>query len=69
MISTFHINDTMEKRRRTKAVTEGVATVQKPGMIDGYNLYMRSVGKSDQLVLYQCSLILKVVEERILSFT
>ena len=52
MISTFHTDDTMEKQRGTKAVTEGVETVQKPVMIDGYNLYMRSVSKSDQLVLY-----------------
>ena len=29
MISTFHTDDMMEKRRRTKAVTEGVETVEK----------------------------------------
>ena len=52
MISTFHTDDMMEKGRRTKAVTEGVETVQKPVMIDDYNLHMGGVDKSDQLVLY-----------------
>ena len=52
MISTFHTDDMMEKRRRTKAVTDGVETVQKPVMIDDYNLHMGGVDKSDQLVLY-----------------
>ena len=52
MISTFHTDNIMEKRHRTKAVTEGVETVQKPVMINDYNLPMGGVDKSDQLVLY-----------------
>ena len=52
MISTFHTDYMMVKRRRTKAVTEGVETVQKPVAIDDYNLHMGGVDKSDQLVLY-----------------
>ena len=46
MISTFHTNDMMKKQRRTKAVTEGVETVQKPVMIDDYNLHMGGINKS-----------------------
>ena len=42
----------METRRRTRAVTEGIKRVQKPLIIDDYNLYMEGVNKSDQLVLY-----------------
>ena len=45
-------NVMMKKRHRTRAVTEGVETVQKPVMIDDYNMQMGGADKSDQLVLY-----------------
>ena len=71
VISTFHTDDMMEKRYWTRAVTEGVETVQKPVMIDEYNLHMRGVDKSDQFVLYYgyTHRSQKVMEESILSFT
>ena len=40
-------HDMTEKWRRTRTVTERVETVQKPVMIDDYNLHMGGVDKSD----------------------
>ena len=67
MISTFHIDDTMAKRYRTKAVIEGVQTKQKPLMIDDYNLHMEV--RSVSAILWIFSQIFKVIEESILLFT
>ena len=41
----------IEKRCRTRGVTESVEIVHKPVMIDNYNMYMRGVDKSDQLLV------------------
>ena len=52
IISIFHTDDMMGKWRRTRAVIEGVETVQKPVMIENHNLNMGGFNKSDQLELY-----------------
>ena len=40
----------MKKQRRTKAVTEGVETVQKPVMIDDHNLYMGGINTQPSML-------------------
>ena len=49
MLSTFHSDDMVEVRRRTRSVANGV---NKPIMIHSYNQHMGGVDKSDQLILY-----------------
>ena len=51
MLSTFHTNETMNKRR-TRRANEGTETIRKPVVVNDYNSYMGGVDKSDQLVLY-----------------
>ena len=50
MLSTYHTNETMNKR--TRRANEGTETIRKQVVVNDYNSYMGGVDKSDQLVLY-----------------
>ena len=44
MLSTFH--DTfIEKRRRTRLALDGVEVIEKPAVVEDYNLHMGGVDK------------------------
>ena len=50
-ISTIHTEE-MSTVSRSRKVSGGVETIQKPTMIDQYNKFMGGVDKSDQSVTY-----------------
>ena len=50
-LSTIHTGE-MSTISRSRSVSGGVETIQKPTMIDQYNKFMGGVDKSDQLVTY-----------------
>ena len=52
MLSTIHDTTMVTKRRRSRLAPGGVEEVQKPLMIDRYNMYMGGVDKADQLLAY-----------------
>ena len=52
MLSTFHGDDMIDKRRRTRKADGGVEVIKKPLMVDDYNRHMGGVDRSDQLILY-----------------
>ena len=49
MLSTFHNDEVIEKRRRTRRADEGTETVKKPKMVEDH---MGGVDRNDQLVKY-----------------
>ena len=52
MLSTIHDDSRVTKRRRTRLVAGGIEEVQKPTMVEKYNMYMGGVDKGDQLMSY-----------------
>ena len=52
MLSTFHNEEVMNKRRRTRRADGGQEDIVKPVVVDDYNTYMGGVDRSDQMVLY-----------------
>ena len=52
MLSTFHDDTIINKRRRTRSASGGVEEIMKPQMVVDYNANMGGVDRSDQLVLY-----------------
>ena len=50
VLSTIHDSSMVSKQRHTRQVAGGVEVVQKPAVIEGYNMYMGGVDKSDQLL-------------------
>ena len=52
MLTTTRNDDIIEKRRRTRKADGGIEVIQKPSIIDDYNIHMGGVGRSDQLVTY-----------------
>ena len=52
VLSTIHNSSMVSKQQRTRQVAGGVEVVQKPAVIEDYNMYMGGVNKSDQLVTY-----------------
>ena len=52
LLSTFHDDSFVEKRRRTRLAPDGTEVVKKPIAIEDYNQSMGGVDKADQLVLY-----------------
>ena len=50
LLSTFHDDSMIDKRRRTRATEGGIETISKPKAIDDYNTYMGGVDLSDQLL-------------------
>ena len=45
MLSTFHDDTFIEKRRRTRLAAEGVEVIQKPRVVEDYNQHMGGVDK------------------------
>ena len=45
MLSTFHDDTFIEKRRRTRLASDGVETIEKPSVVEEYNLHMGGVDK------------------------
>ena len=52
MLSTIHDDSMISKEHRSRQVSGGVETIQKPAVVEEYNQYMGGVDKSDQLVVY-----------------
>ena len=52
MLSTIHDDSWVTKRRRTRLAAGGIEEVQKPTMVEKYNMYMGGVDKGDQLMSY-----------------
>ena len=52
MLSSFHDDSNITRRRRTKRSANGTETIKKPRMIEEYNQYMGGVDQSDQILLY-----------------
>ncbi len=52
MLSTFHSDSMIDKRRRSRTVPGGIETIKKPHMVEDYNKHMGGVDMSDQFVLY-----------------
>ena len=52
LLSTFHDDTFIEKRRRTRQAADGTEVVKKPNVVEAYNQSMGGVDKADQLVLY-----------------
>ena len=46
LLSTFHDDSMIEKRRRTRAAEDGVEVIRKPTMVEDYNQPMGEVDKS-----------------------
>ena len=51
-LSTVHSGGMTSITRRSRRVTGGVETIEKPTMINQYNKFMGGVDKADQLVTY-----------------
>ena len=45
MLSTFHDDTFIEKRRRTRLATDGVEVIEKPAVVEAYNQNMGGVDK------------------------
>ena len=45
MLSTFHDDTFIEKRWRTRLVSDGVEVIEKPAVVEDYNLHMGGVDK------------------------
>ena len=52
MLSTIHDDSWVTKRRRTRLVAGGIEEIEKPTMVEKYNMYMGGVDKGDQLISY-----------------
>ena len=52
MLSTFHDDSMVSKRRRTRSAVGGQEVISKPAVVEDYNQNMGGVDKSDQFVLY-----------------
>ena len=50
MLSTFHNDDMIVKRRRTRSADTGIEEITKPVMIEDYNQNMGGVDLSDQML-------------------
>ena len=46
MLSTFHGSGMVNKMRRSRAAAGGVEKIQKPAVIEDYNMHMGGVDKS-----------------------
>ena len=52
MLSTFHDDTFIEKRRRTRHAEDGVEVIQKPAVVEEYNLHMGGVDKGQYCEIY-----------------
>ena len=52
MLSTIHDDSQVTKRRKTRLVAGGIEEIEKPTMVEKYNMYIGGVDKGDQLMLY-----------------
>ena len=48
MLSTFHDDTFIEKRRRTRLAADGVEVIHKPSVVEDYNQHMGGVDKGKQ---------------------
>ena len=48
MLSTFHDDTFIEKRRRTRLASDGVEVIQKPAVVEDYNQHMGGVDKGKE---------------------
>ena len=48
MLSTFHDDTFIEKRRRTRLASDGVEVIQKPSVVEDYNHHMGGVDKGKE---------------------
>ena len=53
MLSTFHDDTFIEKRRRTRLAKEGVEVILKPQVVEDYNLKMGGVNKGHYCKSYK----------------
>ncbi len=42
MLSTFHSDSMIDKKRRSRTVSGGIETIRKPHMVEDYNQHMSS---------------------------
>ena len=69
MMSTFHDDTFIEKRRRTRLTAGGIELIQKPAVVEEYNQHMGGVdkGKCDQCTQYYmyieptCQILLQLI--------
>ena len=54
ILSTFHDNTFIEKRRRTRLTEDGVEVILKPKVVEEYNLHMGGVDKGKQFTITTC---------------
>ena len=52
LLSTYHDDSMIEKRRRTRAAEDGVEVIQKPTMVEDYNQHMGGVDKSELYITF-----------------
>lgn len=50
MLSTVHDDTMVGKSRRSRTVSGGVETIQKPKLVEDYNLHMGGVDKSKSVI-------------------
>lgn len=60
MVSTFHDDTMLEKRRRTRLADGGVEVVKKPKMVEDYNMHMAGVDKSKVYTSYMKTIIIQL---------
>ena len=51
MLSTFHDDTFIEKRRRTRLAQNGVERIEKPAVVEEYNMHMGGVDKGKMCVI------------------
>ena len=61
MLSTFHADTFIEKRRHTRLAEEGVEVILKPQVVEDYNPNMGGVDKGQYYKSYKCTYSLQCI--------